>query len=362
MVPEYTVVGVYCSDFDLLLHMLKTVLKTALGIIILVLLWQHQLIFYGISQARGQLKVVLNAREIADILKDPLIADSIKYKLNLIQEIKQFSFDSLGFEVTDNYTSYFDQKGKPTLWVVTGAKPFLLEPKEWYFPVLGRVPYKGFFVLSKAEDEERKLEREDWDTNLRVAGGWSTLGWFKDPVMSNMLKDSPGELANTIIHELTHGNVFVKDSVEFNENLASFFGDLGARKFLEYKFGSNSSESIEYERSQSDRRKFANHMLRGADRLDELYTTQEETLAQNLRYSSKRQLIVEITATADTLNMYEKHRYLWYLEKSKVNNAFFMSYLRYRADFTLFERELKDTFKGDLRQYFQYFKQVFPSL
>ena len=342
--------------------MIKTVLKSVLGIILLILLWQYQLIIYGISQARGQLKVIYNSREIADVLKDPMVADSIKYKLNLIQEIKQYSFDSLGFEVTDNYTTYFDQQDKPTLWVVTGATPFALEPKEWYFPILGRVPYKGFFVFEKAEEEERKLEREDWDTNLRVAGGWSTLGWFSDPVMSNMLNDQPGELANTIIHELTHGNLFVKDSVEFNENLASFFGDQGARRFLEYKFGANSSESLEYQRSQSDRKKFTGHILHGANRLDELYTSQGESLAHNLRYSPKRQLIDEITATADTLNLFEKQRYLSYLHKSKVNNAFFMSYLRYRAGFTFFEHELKTTFKGDLKQYFQHFKQVYPSL
>ena len=132
--------------------MIKTVLKSALGIILLILLWQYQLIIYGVSQARGQLKVIYNSREIVDVLKDPTVADSIKYKLNLIQEIKQYSFDSLGFEVTDNYTTYFDQQDKPTLWVVTGARPFVLEPKEWYFPILGRVPYKGFFKFEKAEE------------------------------------------------------------------------------------------------------------------------------------------------------------------------------------------------------------------
>ncbi len=341
---------------------IKIVLKSALGIFLLILLWQHQLILYGISQARGQLKVVFNSREISDVLKDPLVADSIKYKLNLIQEIKQYSFDSLGFEQTDNYTTYFDQQGKPTLWVVTGARPFVLEPKEWYFPILGRVPYKGYFVFKRAEEEERKLGRDDWDTNLRVAGGWSTLGWFSDPVMSNMLNDKPGELANTIIHELTHGNLFVKDSVEFNENLASFFGDQGARSFLKYKFGANSSESLDYQRSQSDRTKFTDHILRGADRLDELYTSQGESLPYNLRYSPKRLLIDEITATADTLDLFEKQRYLRYLQKSKVNNAFFMSYLRYRAGFTFFEKELATTFKGDLKQYFQHFKQVYRNI
>lgn len=342
--------------------MLKKVIRIALVLILLLLLWQHQLIIYGVSQLRGQLNVILNSTEVSDVLADPGIPDSVKYKLKLIQEIKQFTIDSLGFEPSDNYTSYFDQKGKPSLWVVTAAKPFALEPKEWYFPILGKVPYKGFFVYSKAEDEERKLERENWDTNLRVAGGWSTLGWFSDPVLSNMLYDSEGDLANTIIHELTHGNLFVKDSVVFNENLASFFGDHGARRFLSYKFGKNSPESLHYERSQSDQRHFTNHILRGADRLNEMYTSSEETLADNLRYSPKRQLIDIIKSSVDTLSLNKKQHYLAYVDKSKVNNAFFMSYLRYRADFTFFERELKVTFNEDLKGYFDHFKQLYPSL
>ena len=352
--------GLYIANFDAL--MLRKVIRIALVLISLLLLWQHQLIIYGVSQLRGQLNVILNSREVPDVLADPGVPDSIKYKLNLIQEIKQFTVDSLGFESSDNYTSYFDQKGKPSLWVVTAAKPYALEPKEWYFPMLGRVPYKGFFIYSKAEDEERKLEQDGWDTNLRVAGGWSTLGWFSDPVLSNMLSQGPGELANTIIHELTHGNLFVKDSVAFNENLASFFGDQGARKFLGYKYGKNSPESLQYERSQSDRQNFSNHILRGADRLNEMYTSSEETLADNLRYSSKRELIDKIKSSVDTLTLNKKQRYLSYLKKSKVNNAFFMSYLRYRADFTVFEKELELTFKGNLKGYFDHFRQLYPSL
>lgn len=342
--------------------MLRTVFKTLVVIIALLTLWKHQLLLYGISQARGQLKVVRSSREVEEVLDDPGIADSIKYKLKLIQEVKQFSYEYLGFEETENYDTYYDQHGNPTLWVVTAAKPFELQPKEWHFPFLGKVPYKGYFVYEKAEEQERQLERDQWDTNLRVAGGWSTLGWFRDPVLSNMLEDGPGELANTIIHELTHGNLFVKDSVEFNENLASFFGDRGARGFLEYKYGVNSDQGKKYALRQLDQQKFTGHILRGAGLLEELYSSQEEDMPQNLRYSTKRSLLDEIIALADTLSLYEKDRYLLYLEKSKVNNAFFMSFLRYRADLTIFEQQLESDFNGNLKSYFLHLRQLYPSL
>jgi len=330
--------------------------------LLLLLLWKHQLVLYGMSQARGQMNVVMNSREIQEVLEDHSVPDSVKYKLNLVREIKQFAQDQLGFDQTKNYETFYDQGGKPLLWVVTAAKPFAMEPKEWQFPLLGTVPYKGFFVLSKAEEEERKLERADWDTNLRVAGGWSTLGWFRDPVLSNMLSDGPGELANTIIHELAHGNLFVKDSVEFNENLASFLGDQGARRFLEYKFGPNSTEGKIYHQRQLDQRKFTAHILHGASLLSDLYASQEETMARNLRYTPKRWLMDEIIRFADTLSLYEKDLYIFHLEKSKVNNAFFMSYLRYRSYVEVFEQELESDFDGDLRRYFEHLKQQYPSL
>ena len=342
--------------------MIKAALKIFFLSLVLLILWKHQLILYGLSQAKGQLKVVMDSREVEEVLKDEAVADSIKSKLRLVKEIKLFAYDHLSFEQTDNYETYYDQQGRPSLWVVTGAKPFAMEPKEWHFPFLGSVPYKGFFVLRKAEEEERELERDNWDTNLRVAGGWSTLGWFRDPVLSNMLNQSVGELANTIIHELTHGNLFVKDSVEFNENLASFFGDQGARNFLEYKYGPGAVEATSYDLSQKDRQKFTDHILRGAELLDRLYQSQSQNMADNLRYSPKTSLINEIIASADTLDLYQKERYLQYLADSKVNNAFFMSYLRYRSDLSVFEEQLEAEFAGDLKKYFMYLKQQYPSL
>ena len=337
------------------LGMKKVIWRALLLMLVVLGIWHYQLIFYGISQARGQLSIIWAARELPEVMADAQVADSIKYKLQLIQEVKQFTEDHLGFKSTDNYTTYYDQNGKPSLWVVTGARPFKLEAKEWSFPFLGKVPYKGFFDYTKALHEESLL-KDDWDTNLRVAGGWSTLGWFRDPVLSNMLEDPVGELANTIVHELTHGNLFIRDSVAFNENLASFFGDQGARIFLRQKYGENSPQMTQYLRGQADRRKFTDHILKGADLLDSLYTHMSATLDKRARNNFKRALINEIKMSCDTLNLYEKRRYQRFLEERQVNNAFFMSYLRYRGDFTFFERELKDKFGGDLKRYFEHFK------
>ncbi len=242
-----------------------------LGLFILLILWQHELVLYGIAQGKGQLKIVWGAEPIEDILKDPIVHDTIKYKLSLIQEIKQFAFDSLGINKSKNYSTYYDQKGQPLLWVITGCEPYELKAKEWTFPIIGSFTYKGFFDFEKAKNEELVLKAENFDTNIGTVGGWSTLGFFKDPVLSNMLKRDEGDLANLIIHELTHGTLFVKDSISFNENLASFIGDKGAQKFLRHKFGESSEEYIRYVkknggqgkiyRSCAKRSSFARHII-----------------------------------------------------------------------------------------------------
>jgi len=205
-----------------------------------LIFYYHELIGYGIAQGKGQFYILWNAQPIEEILNSPGIEDSIKQKLLIVNEIRIFAFDSLGLTPTKNYTTFFDQQGKEILWVVTACAPYKFEPKEWSFPIIGSFTYKGFFDVEKARKLSEKLSNEGYDVEISSVGGWSTLGWFKDPVLSNMLEGSVGSMSNTLIHELTHGTVFVPDSMTFNENLASFIGRKGAFKFLELTYGSRS--------------------------------------------------------------------------------------------------------------------------
>lgn len=111
----------------------------------------HNLILYGLAQAQGQLHIIQHTREVADVMKDPTFPDSLKKKLLLIREIKQFAYDSLGLKPSDNYTTIYDQHGKAVLWTITASDPFCLKPKEWVFPLLGAVSYKGFFDYEKGD-------------------------------------------------------------------------------------------------------------------------------------------------------------------------------------------------------------------
>ncbi len=330
-------------------------------LVILVLL-NIELVDYGISQARGQLKIVMDARPNAEWLNDPDFPDSLKQKIKLVGEIKQFAFDSLGINFSENYSSMYDQKGEPVMFVVSACDPFKLEPEEFKFPIIGAFSYKGFFIRERAEKEERKLREKGLDTNIRTAGGWSTLGWFKDPILSEMLNRGDGYLTETIIHELTHGTLFVKDSLKFNENLATFIGYHGAKRFLEQKFGKTSGEYTLYIDHWNDRRKYINYILTGALKLDSLYNTFNEDFSEKKKHSAKQKMMEDIIANIDTVDLVNKSRYKEYLQGTEINNTFFMSYIRYNGEIEKLESQLKEDYGNDIKALLLDYKSKYPSL
>ncbi|MDV3310561.1 MAG: aminopeptidase, partial [Cyclobacteriaceae bacterium] len=169
-------------------RLLRRILLIVLILAAVLTIWYIDLIVYGISQARGQLTIVWQARPVEEYLADPLYPDTLKQKLRLIDEVRAFAIDSLGLRDTRNYKTLYDQKGKEVMWVVTASERFRLQPHYWKFPILGAVPYKGFFNEESALRQAKKLAAEGWDVNVRNPGGWSTLGWFTDPILSKMLE------------------------------------------------------------------------------------------------------------------------------------------------------------------------------
>jgi predicted aminopeptidase len=247
------------------------------------------------------------------------------------------------------------------MWVVQACEPFALQPKVWDFPIVGTVPYKGFFNKEKALNLRKELETEGYDVSVRNPGGWSTLGWFTDPILSGMLDRSEGDLASLIIHEMVHATVFVKDDVDFNENLADFIGDTAAYYFLKYKFGADSKQYLDYLHSDQDYRKFTKHILRGTQSLDSLYNTLRHQESIEQKKEKKRAMIEKIVTSIDTLNLYTKRKGER-MKKYLPNNTFFMSYRLYKAKQDVFGVELAEKFNGDMRSYLKHLTKKYPFL
>ena len=337
--------------------MIRKVLLIILVVLTITILWFFPLISYGVKQGLGQLRVVWNSRPIEEVRADTGVPDSIKQSLQYVREVVDFGVNEIGLKDEGNYQTYFDQKGMPVLFVVTGAEPFALKPYEWKFPVVGVVPYKGFFDKKDAEKERLRLLKLGYDADVRTPGGWSTLGWFKDPVLSNMLERSRGDLANVILHELTHATVFVKDSIEYNENLASFIGDEATLRFLKKKFGEGSSEWEQYHQDEEDINLYIRHILRGAEYLDSLYNSFGKISTEE-KQQQKELLIREILSSTDTLKFHHPENFRW---KSDIlpNNAYFMSFLRYRAKQDELKDILENDFNNNLRSFVKFLQEKY---
>ncbi len=344
----------------------RTIIKRSLAglvialVVLIVIFWD--LLSYAVRQGYGQFRIIWNARPVEEFLTDPEFPDSLKARLNFIAEVRRYSVDSLGLKDTENYKTMFDQSGKEIMWVVMACEKFRLKPKEWEFPIVGAVPYKGFFDEKRANDLKQELEKEGWDVVVRNPGGWSTLGWFTDPILSKMLNRSEGDLANLIIHEMSHATIFVKDSVDFNENLATFIGDRGTEKFLIYKYGEHSKEYTTYMEEDKDYLKFVDHMLRGAKALDSLYNSMDSADPMEEKLDSKEKVIRRIISTMDTLSLTLTSTPSKRFRNELPNNAYFMNFRQYQSKQDTFADEWKAKFDSDLRAYISYLSDKYPFL
>lgn len=324
--------------------------------------YNWSLIVYAAGQGMGQLKIIREAKPVAQFLEDPGFPDSLKERLRLIEAARKYAIDSLSLHDTENYTTLYDQKGEEIMWVVIACEPFRLEAKRWNFPVIGSVPYKGFFNKDKALKERDGLVKEGWDVSIRNPSGWSTLGWFTDPILSGMLRRSEGDLASLIIHEMVHATIYVKDSSDFNENLASFIGDRGAELFLKQRYGDTSRQYQEYIHQDGDYRKVADHMLRGTKKLDSLYQTMTDAEPIDEKRSKKEAVIRSIVEAFDTITFSDGKRRSSRFARQLPNNTYFMSFRTYESKHDTMLDDWNQRFRNNLREMINYYRANYPSL
>lgn len=188
---------------------------------------------YVLRAAWEEGRILWRREPIPELLNDRNLDPGRRAKLELVVEARTFASRDLGLKVGKSYTSFADI-GRDTLALILSASlPDRLQPYTWWFPIVGSVPYKGFFSRQAAEAERSKLQAKGYDTYLRPTAAFSTLGWFPDPLLSTVLasQDSVG-LVETVIHEVTHNTLFVPDHVTFNESFANFVGSVGAIDFF----------------------------------------------------------------------------------------------------------------------------------
>lgn len=248
--------------------------------------------------AYEQTKVITGREKISHVMLDPSYPIETKEKLALILEAREFG-KSVGLNLNDNYTRYYDV-GRPEFsWIVMAANKDSLTPKTWWFPIIGSVPYKGYFEKESAEKLAKDLEVSGLETYVRPTRAMSTLGWFSDPVLSTMLSMPITSVIETIFHEAFHATVWVPDNVSFNESAAEAFGATAAIEFFNLRYqiclNSGSSENCEKEKTLLEQaRQTLSFQVYFSDEISKLHQSLSELYSSKISLEeklSKRELL-----------------------------------------------------------------------
>ncbi len=190
---------------------------------------------YVAQAARGQLQI-LNAREpIQRVLADPKAEPELKERLEVVRAARDFASRDLALPNNKSYTAYADLKREFVVWSVVATPEFSVEPREWCFPFVGCVAYRGYFRQASAEKFAESLRAEGFDTIVGGVPAYSTLGKFNDPILNTMMAYGDDELASIMFHELSHQVIYIADDTSFNEAFAVTVEQEGLSRWLKFQ-------------------------------------------------------------------------------------------------------------------------------
>ena len=292
-------------------------------------------------------KILSRRQPISEIIADPRTPEDARAKLKVVLAARQYAKDSLKLRTKDSFTTYSRLDHDTLVLVVSAAYRDTLKPYTWWFPIVGRVPYKGYFDFAAAKKAAKDLYDDSLDVYVRPSDAFSTLGFFNDPLLNTTLRGDSIDLANTVIHELTHNTFYASGQVPFNESFAMFVGARGSAAF--FRSRGQEAAAAKADAEWEDDKLLARFWTRVISSLDSAYRIHPSDkgariAARDSVYAHTRVALVdEIAPRLKTIKPI-------YAQRVQLNNAALLARRVYATDLDVFDliydkegRDLKRT-------------------
>jgi predicted aminopeptidase len=251
----------------------RWIIAGLLAIAVLTVSGCKTLNFYR-QAAMGEYQILSSEKPIEKIVADTNTPARLKGRLEFVQQLRAFAQTDLKLPVDGHYRKFADLHRPFVVWNVEAAHEFSLEPKSWWYPLVGSLEYRGYFSEPAAVKYGGALRKSGYDVFVGGVEAYSTLGWFKDPLLNTFVFHNDADLAEILFHELAHQRVFARGDEDFNEAFATTVGEEGAVRWLQ-KHGQQ--EALDRYRAELKRNdQFVHLVMRTRAELASLYEDQRD--------------------------------------------------------------------------------------
>lgn len=226
---------------------------------------------------RGHLQIMTAARPLDEWLASPDTPQSLRARLQLAQQARNFAVTDLALPDNASYRRYASLQRNAAVWNVVAAGPFSLTLHRWCFPVTGCIGYRGYYAEADARAEAARLAATGLEVSVYGVPAYSTLGYSNwlggDPLLSTFIHWQEGDFVRLLFHELAHQVAYAKNDTAFNESYATAVERLGVQRWL----GLHSSPAARAQFAASEQRRAQWRALTRAtrERLSAIYESKE---------------------------------------------------------------------------------------
>ncbi len=332
----------------------KLLSTVVLGLTLLLVLSGCGTLKFYTQAVRGQLQIFRSERPIKEVIADTNTTARLRSKLELILKAREFAQQELALPADGNYLLYADIHREHVVWNVHAAPELSLTPKSWWYPFAGRATYRGYFSEKNAEQFAHKLEKQNLDVYYEGIDAYSTLGWFKEPILNTFVYEPDADLAETIFHELAHQRVYVGGDTAFNEAFAVSVEREGIRRWL----GATNEQAWEKFKGRKERREeFVQLILETRKKLKAVY--EDLNLPTDSKRERKKEIIQELRTNYARMKQERWGGYKGYDEwfAGPLNNAQLNTVSTYYHLVPAFEKLLHQQ-NGDLPKFYDAVKAL----